>query len=208
MTTVPLKVKTAEAQESRFRIRVTGSSVLLWAAAVLMVISILMPYWSLTLHAPQYPGGLYIEVYTSRMVGDVFEIDGLNHYIGMRPLEEAARFEREISVYAIVALALLVLAASFIYSKWAFLLALPALSFPVVFLGDLWYWLRLYGQNLDPQAPLSSSIKPFTPTVLGTGKIGQFSTTASVELGFYLALLAGVLIVVAFLQRRREVQGE
>lgn len=186
----------------------TTSSVLLWLAAGLLLVSIVLPYWKLTLHAPQYPGGLHVHVFANKMIGDIFEIDGLNHYIGMRQLEEAARFEREISIYAIAALALLVLAASFIRSRWAFLLALPALSFPFVFLGDLWFWLRLYGQNLDPRAPLSSSIKPFTPTVLGTGTIGQFSTTASLQLGFYMAILAGVVIIVAFLVRRREIQRE
>ncbi|HBY97487.1 MAG: hypothetical protein M5U01_21310 [Ardenticatenaceae bacterium] len=204
MTTLPLKAKTRA--ESKFQFQMTASSVLLWVAAALLLASIVLPYWKLTLNAPQYPGGLHVHVFANKMIGDIHEIDGLNHYIGMRRLDEAAKFEREISVFAIVALALLVLAVSFIHSKWAILLALPALSFPFVFLADLWFWLRYYGQNLDPHAPLSSAIKPFTPTVLGTGKIGQFSTTAFVTYGFYLALLAGVLIIAAFVIRQRELR--
>lgn len=198
ITTIRTKTNTRQRQ-----LRVTAQ-LLLWVAAAFLLVSIFLPYWQMTLHAPQYPGGLHVHVFANKLVGDIHEIDGLNHYIGMRSLEEAATFERQISVAAITALALLVVAASFIRKRWAILLAIPALTFPAVFLADLWYWMRLFGQNLDPHAPLSSSIKPFTPTVLGTGHIGQFSTTASVSSGFYLALLADLLIVAAFVLRTHE----
>ena len=56
------------------------------AAAILLLVSILLPNWSLTLHAPQYPAGLRVEARLNGISGDVNEIDGLNHYIGMRPL--------------------------------------------------------------------------------------------------------------------------
>ncbi|NJN82437.1 MAG: cytochrome C, partial [Caldilineaceae bacterium] len=69
------------------------------------------------------------------------EIDGLNHYIGMRPLDEAASFERSISIIGIVAVVLLVLASVFVHTKWVVLLALPALLFPIIFLLDLQYWM-------------------------------------------------------------------
>jgi hypothetical protein len=177
---------------------------LLWVAAALILASIFLPYWSLTLNAPQYPGGLHVHVYVNKMVGDVAEIDGLNHYIGMRPLDEAAQLERRISIPVLVAFALLIVAASFIRRRWAFLLVIPALVFPIVFMVDLWYWMRLFGQNLDPTAALSSSIKPFTPTVLGTGIIAQFSTVARLDQGFYMAMLANLLVAVAFVIRRRE----
>jgi copper chaperone NosL len=72
------------------------------AAAVLLIISIQRPWWRLKLNAPQYPAGLYVTAFIDRMEGDVAEIDGLNHYIGMRPLAEAAVLEQSISVFGIV----------------------------------------------------------------------------------------------------------
>jgi hypothetical protein len=172
-------------------------------AAVLIIVSIFLPYWSLVLHAPQYPQGLVVHAYLDRLEGDVQEIDGLNHYIGMRPLSEAAQLEKSISIFAIVALALLVLAAIFIHSPWSALLALPAILLPAVFLVDLYYWLNNFGQNLDPNAALSSAIEPFTPTILGEGVIGQFKTVAFADFGLLLATAASVLIVIGlFLQRR------
>lgn len=172
------------------------------AAGVLLLLSMAFPYWKMTLLAPQYPGGLEVQVYVNRMTGDVWEIDGLNHYIGMRPLEEAAQLERSVSVAAISVVALLALAAIFVHTRWAALLALPALLVPAVFLGDMYYWLRNFGQNLDPTAPLSSAIKPFIPPLIGEGRVGQFRTIAAPQFGLLLATAASILIVIALYHHR------
>jgi hypothetical protein len=185
------------------RMRYLWPPLLLWTAAILIVVSVFFPFWSLVLHAPQYPRGLVVNAYINRLEGDVHEIDGLNHYIGMRPLGEAAQLERSISLFALIALALLVAAAIYIHSPWAALLSLPAILFPAVFLGDLYFWLNNFGQNLDPRAALSNAIEPFTPTILGEGFIGQFRTVAYADFGLLMTALASILIVVGlYLQRR------
>jgi hypothetical protein len=185
------------------RLRYLWPSLCLAGAAILIIISIFLPYWSLVLHAPQYPKGLVVNAYINHLAGDVQEIDSLNHYIGMRPLGEAAQLERSISVFAISALALLVLAAVFIHSPWSALLSLPAILLPPVFLADLYFWLNHFGQNLDPRAALSNSVDPFTPTLLGEGVIGQFKTVAYADFGLLLASAASLLILVGlYLQRR------
>lgn len=178
------------------------STGLLIAAAALLAISTFLPYWRMRLNAPQYPSGLFVTVYVNHMEGDVAEIDGLNHYIGMRPLGDAAKIERAIAPIAMVVIGLMIIGVAFIHSKWLAVFAIPAMTFPFVFIGDLWVWLWYYGNNLDPTAPLSSSIKPFTPAVLGTGHVGQFSTTAVLQVGWYLALAAAILAGVGLHYRR------
>jgi hypothetical protein len=178
-------------------------TMLLMLGAMLLMISIFLPYWKMTLHAPQYPGGLHVQLYVNKMTGDVQEIDGLNHYIGMPKLEEAGKVERSFSLIAIGSLALLLMAAVFIHSPWAAVFTLPALLYPALFLVDLFYWLYTFGHNLDPKAALSSSIKPFTPALLGTGTVGQFKTVASVDAGFYLAVLASLVLLVGLYFHRR-----
>ena len=178
-------------------------TILFVIAAGLLIASIFQPYWRLTLHAPQYPKGLHVIASLSTLEGDVAEIDGLNHYIGMRPLGEAATFERSIALIGIAALVLLILAAIFIHNKWVTLLALPALLFPVIFLADLQYWMANFGQNLNPSAPLSSSVKPFIPPVLFEGKIAQFSTWAQPELGLWMAIAASIVILIGLYFHRR-----
>ncbi len=183
--------------------RYAAPTILLAVARFLLLVSIFVPYWHMELDAPQYPDGLYVTAYVNHLEGDVKEINGLNHYIGMRPLEQAAAFERTASVWLIVAMFLLVEVATFVHSRWAVLLALPAIGFPIGFLVDLQFWLMTFGQNLDPEAPLSAAVKPFTPTILGEGGIGQFSTYASAGIGLWLAGACSILTIVAFYFHRR-----
>ncbi|MCA9974052.1 MAG: hypothetical protein KC425_27760 [Anaerolineales bacterium] len=178
-------------------------TLLLALAALLLLISLFLPYWQMTLLAPQYPGGLTVQAYVNRLTGDVAEIDGLNHYIGMRPLGEAAQLERSVSVAAIGGLALLLLAAVFIHTKWAALLALPAILLPPLFLTDMYLWMRHFGLNLDPTAPLSSAIEPFVPPILGEGTVAQFKTVASFQSGLWLAIAASLLTIGALVAHRR-----
>ncbi len=172
-------------------------------AVALILISTAFPYWRMTLLAPQYPGGLEMRVFVNYMTGDddpqldeVQEIDGLNHYIGMKSLYEAAQLERAIAIPAVLFMCVLVIIAAIWKARWAWLLAVPAIGFPFVYLADLGFWLAYYGQNLDPSAPLSSAIKPFTPPLLGEGVVGQFRTIAEVSTGWYLAVGAGVVVLV------------
>jgi len=63
--------------------------------------------------------------------------------------------------------------------------------------------MNKFGQNLDPTAPLSSSIKPFTPPILGRGMVGQFETIAWAGEGLILAFVASFLAMIwVFLHRR------
>lgn len=186
-------------RQSSFRL----STALLIAAAAILAISTFLPYWRIRLNAPQYPNGLFVIVYVNHMEGDVREVDGLNHYIGMAPLEEAANIERSLAPIAMVAIALMIISVAFIHSKWFAILAIPAMLFPFIFLADMWVWLWYYGNHLDPTAALSSSIEPFTPAILGTGVVGQFSTTAVLQIGWYLALLAAILTGVGLHYRRQ-----
>ncbi|MHC4142092.1 MAG: cytochrome C [Planctomycetota bacterium] len=187
------------ARSARYRV----PTIVLWLARLALLVSIFLPYWRMELEAPQYPKGLSVEAYLNHLTGDVREIDALNHYIGMRPLNEAAQLERSLSIAAIIALMLLVEGAAIVRTKWAALLTLPAILFPAFFLGDLCFWLQNFGQNLDPNAALSSTIGPFTPPVLGVGVIGQFRTIAYPGPGLILSACASLLIVVALFFHRR-----
>ncbi len=180
------------------KLRYATPTALFMIARIMLLLSVFAPYWHMELDAPQYPNGLFLTAYVNTLTGDVREIDGLNHYIGMRPLGEAASFERSVAVWVIVAMVLLVEGASFVHSKWAVLLALPAVGFPIAFLADLYFWMRSFGLNLNPDAPLSNSVKPFVPTVIGEGGIGQFKTYAEMGNGYWLAIGCALLTVIGF----------
>lgn len=178
-------------------------TIVLSTAAVLLFISIFFPYWKITLFAPQYPQGLRATMYVNKLTGDVQEIDELNHYIGMKPMGEAAVLERTLSIFIVIGIALLIAGAAYIHSPFALFLCIPAVFYPAFFLGDLYFWMRNFGMNLDKRAPLSGAIKPFVPPILGEGKIAQFLTTATWETGLYMSIAASVLILVGLYFHRK-----
>jgi len=63
--------------------------------------------------------------------------------------------------------------------------------------------MRTFGTNLDQNAPLKNAVKPFVPPLLGEGKIAQFNTIATWEIGLYLSITASVLIIIGLYFHRR-----
>lgn len=195
------RVEQSDLRRHGFRYGMPGG--LLLIARILLLVSLFLPYWEMDLVAPQYPDNLHLTAYINQLSGDVEEIDGLNHYIGMRSLYEAAKIERTVGVYALILFIILLELASFIHSRWAVLFVIPVLFFPFVFLLDLHLWMSHFGQNLDPNAPLSNSIDPFVPPVLGTGTVGQFKTVAWPGVGLILSGIASLVILFALYFHRR-----
>jgi hypothetical protein len=185
---VPLEER--QAHTERYRL----PTWLFAGAALLLMVSLLLPYWVLRLDAPQFPDGLTIRAYVNRLEGDVVELEGLNHYVGLESFENGAVFERSIAIAAIIVLAGLLLGALLIHSRWVVLLVLPALLFPLIFVVDLQYWLWTYGHSLDPVAPLANAVGEFTPPIFGRAEIAQFDTLALPGWGFLLAAFASILV--------------
>ncbi|MDR7567306.1 MAG: cytochrome C, partial [Armatimonadota bacterium] len=100
-------------------------------AAVLLAASLVLPYWQLTLYAPQYPGGLRVFVHLTHVAGDAQEVTTLNHYIGMKPLEEAAPVERAVAVPVVLVFGALAVLSGTLRGPWRWLLRLPLVLFPL-----------------------------------------------------------------------------
>ena len=130
------------------------------ARGILLIVSIFYPYWEITLHAPQYPRGLFIQAYR-RQHGA-----GPERLRGRRPQPlhrhdqaDRRRHDRTGDLgLAIPAVALLAMASFLVTGIWRTLLRLPVILYPVIFVVDLFAWLYYAGHSLDPHAPMSSSI--------------------------------------------------
>ena len=167
-------------------------------AAALLAVACFLPLWKMTLLAPQYPAGLELVAYGYTMEGDLGEINALNHYVGIKPIEPENVFELQAFPFAMAAVIALLIAAGFAPSwrglplRWG----ARALAFavPAGFLIDLQWWLHRYGHDLDPTAPLR--IPEFTPNVIGTTRIINFHTEAMVSWGFWLMVAAVLVLLV------------
>ncbi len=166
------------------------------AAAVTLGVASFLPLWTMTLHAPQYPAGLQLKAYGTRMEGDLSEINELNHYIGIKAIEPDGVTELRLFPFVMSLLVVSVVAGAVLVRNWRLraLLALAVWSIPVTMLIDLQWWLYNFGHDLSPDAPFR--IDEFTPRVIGSTKVMNFDSDAMVAPGFWLMVAAGVVITV------------
>jgi hypothetical protein len=124
------------------------------------------------------------------MAGDIRELNILNHYIGMPPLEAPAL---ETSLFPIGIGTLVVLCLLSPLHRWLRRIAAVAAALtPIAILGDLQWRLYVFGHTLNPKAPIR--LKPFTPLVIGETEMGNFESWAMVSWGFWYLVLAAVLL--------------
>ncbi|MGB2715828.1 MAG: nitrous oxide reductase family maturation protein NosD [Vicinamibacterales bacterium] len=162
------------------------------AAAGLVALSSTLPLWTLTMRAPQYPKGLRLTAYGTSMVGDIRELNILNHYIGMPPIEAPAL---ETSMFPIGIAALIVLCLLAPFHRWLRRLAVFAVTAtPFMIVLDLQWRLYMFGHTLNPQAPIR--LKPFTPLVIGTSHMGNFVSSGMVASGVLCLFAAAVALIV------------
>lgn len=149
-----------------------------------------LPLWSMKLVAPMYPNGLRMIAYGNRIEGDLYELNIVNHYVGMRhlkPEDISAMALFPIGLIGMIALALLPVLFPKLRKWCAFL----SLVFPIGILAMIQYYLYTYGHGLSPEAPIK--IPEFTPVVLGSSSVVNFTAKSMISWGL-AALLAAPLI--------------
>jgi len=181
------------------------SRILLVAVAAALLPAIFAPIWRITLHAPQYPEGLSVHIYSHTVKGDVQEVNELNHYIGMKPIraDDFGEF-RFVPFFILRFFAFAALAALVARLPVAAIGYIDFIVFGAVMLVDFQQWLSDYGMELDPRAPIH--LDPFKPRFLGTTQVGQFHVTSYPDWGavvMFLAGLAGPAILAYEWWRRR-----
>ena len=204
-------VKNLLTQEFRFLHKSLNlwSRLLLLVAAIVVAGSVFFPLWKLRLVAPQYATGLTMEIYAYKIQGggiegnDINEINNLNHYIGMKKIEQADFTEMQLMPFMFGVFILLALrAVVFGEMKGVIDLFVLASYFGTFSIAAFFYRLYWYGHNLDPHAPMH--IQPFTPLIFGTQKIANFTQSSYPELGTYLLWVFMALLILAIWFSRKE----
>lgn len=179
---------TVRALAARPWIRPAAAAVAVGLAALASV----LPVWIAQLFAPQYPKGLWLRAYGTGIEGDVREINGLNHYIGMRPLAADSIPELALWPLAIASAMVFALVAS-VSRGWPGRFAMLGLwAIPIAILADIQRWLYVFGHELDRDAALR--VAPFTPLAIGPTKVWNFQIMGWPGAAI-VALLGAALIV-------------
>jgi len=193
-----------------------------------MVASFFTPVWWVSLKAPNYPEAVFPdgvkihihwngvfngckvreseEVEEDEALDCVHEMNTINHYIGMEPIEVGAPIEIAISPYLFVIFGLALVGMLFYSGPAWWVLGVPAILLPVAFVVDFSAWLWWFGHNLREWAAFT--VKPFMPTVLGVGKVAQFNTYAYPHVGMALSLASALCVLLAVLVRRKQLQEQ
>jgi hypothetical protein len=165
------------------------------------------PVWYVALEAPNYPKeafpkGIPVYFHLDGFSGDVHEMNIINHFIGMYPMEAGAQLERALSPFILMGITLMMILFFVFRGKWSSLLLVPSILTPLGFFGFYAGWLYWYGHNLQEWGMFK--VKPFMPTALGDGRVAQFTTHSYPTIGFYILLIISVLCIFAVLSRKKE----
>jgi hypothetical protein len=184
------------------------SRVLLLIGVLAVMASYWFPLWEIKLVAPQYEEGLRLELHSWRIVAgnkghDITEINNLNHYIGMKPLNEADFFEMRwmpfiLGVFVIFSLR----AAVFGMMRYVVDLFIMFSYFGAFSLASFVYRMWDYGHTLDPKAPVT--VKPFMPVIFGSQQIANFQQSSLPQMGTYLLTIYVACLMGAIWFSRKE----
>ncbi|WP_299112425.1 hypothetical protein [uncultured Winogradskyella sp.] len=190
------------------------ASIIMIIGSALLLGLFVYPLWSIELEAPQYPNGIGMNIHLNGLEGkkkhDLQNIDGLNHYIGMRKLPkshemwEFSAFPKIVGGMAILGMFIGLLGFfKGISPKWfiAWLILMCILG--ILGMYDFNAWMVDYGTNLDPKAimkmtdadgnPLS-----YKPPLFGTKNILNFVAHSYPHTGAYMMGFGMFLTLVAF----------
>ncbi len=181
---------------------VLGTRWALLALIVPLLLGFSAPLWHLQMNAPQYPGGLGLDIFAYTVSGDVSEVNKLNHYIGMASIDRGALSDLDWIPFAIGALALLALRVAAVGDLRSLIDLIVLFGYFSAFsMARFYYKLYFFGHNLDPTAPFK--MDPFTPPILGTKQIANFTATSFPGGGsFWIGIFALGLFVVLALNLR------
>lgn len=178
------------------------------------------PMWNIQLGAPQYPDPLGIDIYITGLEGqsefDIQNIDGLNHYIGMKTLPKPEDMW-EFRVFPIVTLSMALLGV-FIgllgyfnrispnyFLFWFLLMSLLG----ALGIYDFSQWLVDYGTDLDPNAIMKlqnpdGTPMQYDPPLIGHKKLLNFDAYSYPRLGGIILWMGMMLTLLAFFVGRKE----
>lgn len=177
------------------------SEIIFLIAVLLPLLLFVFPMWSITLNAPQYPDGLTMYIWISKMTGatesTLQNVNILNHYIGMKHIEPDNIPELRYFPYIIAGMVALGLIAWFSRYKEAFLTWTIVLAIlGALGIYDFYLWEYDYGHNLDPTAAIKVEGMVYQPPLIGTKWLLNFKADSWPHIG---GIALGISIIFGFI---------
>ena len=184
------------------------SKVILITASLILILTFFFPLWSIDLEAPQYPEGIGLRIWINQITGlkpnDLNNINGLNHYIGMKEIVPDAIPELKIMPYIIIFMIIFGLVSALagkrflVYAWIALFIILAAIG-----LYDFYMWEYDYGHNLNPHAAIKIPGMVYQPPLIGSKMLLNFNAISLPNISFYILVLTVALAVLALFFDRK-----
>lgn len=189
----------------------SNSKKLLFASALILVGVFFFPLWNINLEAPQYPEGLGLRIWVNQITGikenDLQNINGLNHYIGMKPINPDDIPELTIMPYAIAFMILFGLFNAVKGNrKTVYVWIILFLILGAIGLYDFYMWEYNYGHNLSPDAPIKVPGMAYQPPLIGSKQLLNINAVSLPSISSFIVLASIMLAVVAmWIDKKKEI---
>jgi len=159
------------------------SRLLIIFAGIILVGLWHVPFWSISMSAPQYPEGIGMYISINDIQGhnrhDLQSINTLNHYIGMKEIHKEEIPELRIIPWIVIAMIGFAIIVGLTGSQkllitWVVLFILLSIAGIV----DYWWWGYDYGHNLNPQAPIKVPGMSYQPPLIGSKQLLNIKATS------------------------------
>ena len=180
----------------------TQSKIIIIAASLILIISFFFPIWYIDLEAPQYPEDIGLEIWLNKITGqkphDLNNINGLNHYIGMKEIIPDAIPELKIMPFIIIFLIAFGLISG-ISGKRSLVYIWIVLFFVIAAVGmyDFYMWEYDYGHNLNPHAAIKIPGMAYQPLLIGSKMLLNFNAISMPHIGSWILVASVVLAMIA-----------
>jgi copper chaperone NosL len=189
----------------KMEVIMTSNKLQSWVRLTLLICGIALaavlvtPIWKINLDAPQYPEGLELKIYASKLGGNVDIINGLNHYIGMKTLHATDFIEFTILNYIIGFFAIVFIAVAGLNKrKLLNILFFSFVAFGIIAMTDFWRWEYNYGHNLDPNAAIIVPGMSYQPPLIGFKQLLNFGAYSIPDIGGWIFIAVGALVLLCF----------
>jgi len=174
--------------------------ILIAGSALVLIATFFLPAWKILLWAPQYPEGLEMKIWLTKLSGDVKVINGLNHYIGMKEIHEEM-FPEFIWLPYIVAFYIALGLAVSLFNRRIGLLAyvLLLLAGAMAALTDFYLWGYDYGHNLNPDAAIVVPGMAYQPPLLGYKVLLNFTALSIPDTGGWIFTAVGAIAILCLI---------
>ena len=182
----------------------TQSKIVVIIASLILIVTFFFPIWYIDLEAPQYPEGIGLEIWLNKITGqnphDLNNINGLNHYIGMKEIVPDAIPELKIMPFIIIFLIVFGLISG-ISGKRSLVYIWIVLFFMIAAVGlyDFYLWEYDYGHDLNPHAAIKIPGMAYQPPLIGSKMLLNFNAISMPHIGSWILVGAVVLAVIAII---------